>query len=130
MTGHMIETVPTVLVVDDTPQISYMVASVLKTEGFSVLTANNATDAIRLARNHPGGIDLLVSDVMMPGMDGPALVRELRSSVPDLPVILMSGVCQTPELKTAGPVEFLEKPFSLAKLLGRVYILTGRLAPV
>ena len=130
MPGHMIETVPTVLVVDDTPQISSMVASVLKMEGFSVLTANNATDAIRLASNHPGGIDLLLSDVMMPGMDGPALARELRSSKPDLPVILMSGACQNSEMKAGGPVQFIEKPFSLAKLIGMVHILTGRLAPV
>ena len=111
---------PTVLVVDDEPGVRELVAALLREAGFSVTTAANGSDAISVFRTHEGRFNLLISDVMMPGVDGPALVEELRAASPDLPVILMSGACEPSRLRTRKPVMFLAKPFSLKALLSHV----------
>jgi two-component system cell cycle sensor histidine kinase/response regulator CckA len=110
---------PRVLVVDDEPQVCSMVASMLREEGFSVVTAGSGPDAIALSRSHVG-FDLLLTDVSMPGMDGPTLVEELRAAEPDLPVIFMSGNCDGASLRSLAPIRFLAKPFSLDNLLRTV----------
>jgi len=106
--------VPTVLVVDDEPMIRKFVRFVLEREGFQVLIAENGADAIQVSKHHMGKIDLLLSDVTMPGMDGPTLATELVAADPQLPVLLMSGACQGSTDMRFG---FLSKPFSVAKLM-------------
>jgi CheY-like chemotaxis protein len=69
--------VSTILVVDDEPAICKLVGLALEQEGFQVLRAENGFDAIGLSESHSGEIDLLVSDVTMPGMDGPTLAGKL-----------------------------------------------------
>jgi CheY-like chemotaxis protein len=120
-THHFAEesTAPEVLVVDDEPQVCRMVALVLEGEGFSVTTAGNGPDAIALSRSHERKFDLLLTDVSMPGMDGPTLAKELRAAEPDLPVILMSGGCDDAAFRSLTPW-FLTKPFSLDNLLRAV----------
>src|SRR3954453_2529778 len=103
----------TILVVDDERQICIMVARILEREGFSVLTATSGPEALQIARCYPGGLDLLLSDVEMPGIDGASLVQQLRAESPDLPVILMSGTCDLTALSISKPARFLVKPFSI-----------------
>jgi CheY-like chemotaxis protein len=108
----------TVLVVDDEPLMLTMVTQVLQQDGFAVLPAGCGSQAISIFHSHRSDIDLLVSDIRMPEMDGPALAARLKAEAPELPVLLMSGYCE-PEQAWNG-CEFLAKPFSVADLLSRV----------
>jgi two-component system cell cycle sensor histidine kinase/response regulator CckA len=85
-----------------------------------VLTAGSGADAIELSRSHQGEIDLLVSDVRMPQMDGCTLANQLQAENPDLPVLLISGYCENdPEERSRFPL--LPKPFSVTSLLQIVH---------
>src|SRR5206468_10313989 len=80
----------TVLLVEDEPMVRGVAERALTRHGYTVITADNGEDALEiLARNEP--VDLLISDVVMPGMDGPTMVREARQSRPDLKILFMSG---------------------------------------
>ena len=108
---------PTLLVVDDEPAVRGLVAHFLEHEGFLVLTARCGSEALSIARQHRGEIDLLISDIMMPGMDGPSLAKELRALEPRMPVLLMSGYCDVEFDRTFA---FLPKPFYMTDLLDKV----------
>jgi CheY-like chemotaxis protein len=109
----------TVLLVDDEPEIRNMVSDFLRTLGHEVLTAGDANDAVEQARNYEGRIDLLITDVVMPQMDGFELALRLREERADLPVLVMSGFTGGALRKRGrqlGEVPFLSKPFSLRQL--------------
>lgn len=108
----------TILAVDDEEMMRSLIASILRDNGFNVLTADCSTHAMSVFREHAGNIDLLITDVVMPGMDGPTLAAALRTVRPDLPVLLISGYCEPEHL--AGGFEFLSKPFSLSDMLSKV----------
>ena len=110
----------TVLVVDDEPAIRRLIGLVLQEGGFRVLSAEDGLDALRVAELHRGEIDLLVSDVRMPGMDGPTLARKLLSVDPDLPVLFISGYWEDGPLPGDEHFPVLSKPFPLALLLSTV----------
>ena len=111
---------PTALVVDDEPLVRRMVALVLEQDGISVLTAGSGADAIELSRSHHGEIDLLVSDVRMPQMDGCTLANQLQAENPDLPVLLISGYCENDSAERSR-FPLLPKPFSVTSLLQIVH---------
>jgi two-component system cell cycle sensor histidine kinase/response regulator CckA len=111
---------PTILVVDDEPAIRRLIGSVLEEAGFRVLTAENGLDALRVSESHPGQIDLVVSDVKMPGMDGPTLARQLLAADPTLPVLFISGYWEDGPLPGDRRFPVLSKPFELASLLRTV----------
>src|SRR5215475_4449438 len=85
--------VPSILVVDDEPMVCEFVAAALRHKGFSVLTAANGEEAIAVSSRHSGDILLIITDVKMPIMDGPALIRFLSAGTPDIPVLFMSAYC-------------------------------------
>src|SRR5690242_5804709 len=92
--GKQIEpphTQATVLVVDDDARILRVVGLMLSTEGYRVLKADGPEEAVRVFEQKADEIDLLLSDVMMPGMSGPELETRLHQVRPELPVILMTG---------------------------------------
>jgi PAS domain S-box-containing protein len=105
----------TILVVDDEAGIREVAERILIRRGYDVIVASGVDEALDLARRHPGRIDLLVSDVIMPGCNGPELVTRLRAIQPDLPVVFMSGYTGT-ELAERSSIgeryELVEKPFS------------------
>jgi len=112
-----VQNVSTILVVDDEPTVRRMVALVLENEGFCVLTAEGGQEAIDLAHTHAGTIDLLVTDVKMPEMDGCTLAGRLQAEHPELPVLLISGFAENePEVRDLK-YPMLPKPFSLESLL-------------
>ena len=83
----------TVLLVEDEPMVRSVAERALTRHGYTVITADNGEDALEiLAKDEP--IDLLISDVVMPGMDGPTMVREARQSRPDLKILFMSGYAE------------------------------------
>ena len=116
---------PTALVVDDEPLVRRMVALVLEQDGISVLTAGNGPDAIELCRSHPGEIDLLVSDIRMPQMDGCTLANQLQAENPELPVLLISGYWEN-DTAERSRFPLLSKPFSVSSLLQIVHRLLSQ----
>jgi two-component system cell cycle sensor histidine kinase/response regulator CckA len=107
----------TVLLVEDEPMVRSVAERALARHGYTVITADNGEDALEvIARGEP--IDLLISDVVMPGMDGPTMVREARKSRPDLKILFMSGYAEE-QLRNSINIEnvnFLPKPFSVVEL--------------
>ena len=88
-----------------------------------MLEAESGEAALELVADHEGSIELLISDVVMPHMDGPTLVRKARRIWPELKVILISGYAEDTyreSLDAEAWVNFLPKPFTLKQLAGRV----------
>jgi two-component system cell cycle sensor histidine kinase/response regulator CckA len=107
----------TVLLVEDEPMVRSVAERALARHGYTVITADNGEDALEiLAKNEP--VDLLISDVVMPGMDGPTMVREARKSRPELKILFMSGYAEEQLRKSLDieNVNFLSKPFSVIEL--------------
>jgi two-component system response regulator VicR len=107
-----------ILVVDDDRPIADVIGDLLRDEGYDVRIAYNGQAALQDIERRP--VDLVLSDVMMPKLDGPGLVRSLRERGDPVPVILMSAVYQDVDLPG---VEFVPKPFDvghLAALVARV----------
>jgi two-component system cell cycle sensor histidine kinase/response regulator CckA len=107
----------TVLLVEDEPMVRSVAERALTRHGYTVITADNGEDALEIiAKNEP--IDLLISDVVMPGMDGPTMVREARQSRPELKILFMSGYAEEQLRKSIDieNVNFLPKPFSVTEL--------------
>jgi PAS domain S-box-containing protein len=106
-----------VLVVEDEEAVRTMVRRVLEGHGYTVLVAANGLEALELVRRSPTRIDLLVTDVVMPGMGGVALADAARLVRPHLPVILMSGYADGALRSEAlAGTTFLQKPFSPSAL--------------
>jgi two-component system, cell cycle sensor histidine kinase and response regulator CckA len=106
--------IETVLVVDDEPFVRQFVAKALEHDGFAVLVATGAEDALDVARTHRGRIDLVLTDVCMPRMRGTELVPLLMARRPGLRSVYMSG--NTREVPIGQVQPLLEKPFTLAAL--------------
>ena len=115
----------TILLVEDEPTILRMAATMLQREGYTVLPADNVGEAIRLAEAHLGRIDLLVSDVVMPQMNGRELARSILSLNPDLKCLFMSGYTAD-AIAHHGVldegVNFINKPFRRSALLRAVRV--------
>ncbi|CAO4145876.1 cell cycle histidine kinase CckA [Methylorubrum thiocyanatum] len=113
----------TVLLVEDEDPVRAVNSRALSARGYTVLEAASGIEALRLIEEHADGIDVVVSDVVMPEMDGPTLLRELRKHLPDLKVIFVSGYAEDAFRKNLPEGEtfnFLPKPFSLKQLVETV----------
>jgi two-component system cell cycle sensor histidine kinase/response regulator CckA len=113
----------TVLVVDDEPLVRSIAIQTLRALGYTVMEASNGREAFRLAKNHPGRIDLLLTDTIMPLMGGPELARRLKTARPKMRVLFTSGYTGT-MLTDQGTLEsgswFISKPFTFAALAAKV----------
>ena len=107
----------TVLLVEDDPMVRSVAERALTRHGYKVVTADNGEDALEVLRSGET-IDLLITDVVMPGMDGPSMVREARKTWPDLKILFMSGYAEEQLRKSIDieNVNFLPKPFSVTEL--------------
>ena len=113
----------TVLLVEDEDAVRVFGSRALRNKGYRVLEANDGEDALDVINDEGGGIDLIITDVVMPGMDGHTLVRLIREEMPEIKVILMSGYAEDAVPGGIGQdasVHFLPKPFSLHDLAGKV----------
>jgi CheY-like chemotaxis protein len=112
----------TVLIVEDEPRVRRLAVLGLRACGYRVLEAANGSDAIRLALQVGETVDLIVSDVMMPGMSGPALVKKLSAIAPRARVLLMSGHADAALLDEAQELghAFLPKPYTPERLARKV----------
>lgn len=120
--GMIAEPSAIVLVVDDEDMIRALVRSVLESIGCRVIEADCASTALSLAETSPETIDLLVTDVRMPGPSGLELARELRGRQPDLPVVFISGYSgESPVECSPTPItEYLAKPFALPRFIATI----------
>ncbi|MBA4090408.1 MAG: hybrid sensor histidine kinase/response regulator [Sphingobium sp.] len=107
----------TVLLVEDEDMVRAVAERALTRQGYKVLTANDGEQGLEVLGG-PEKIDLLISDVVMPNMDGPAMVAQARRAYPDLPVLFMSGYAEEQLRKSIdiAHVAFLPKPFSVSQL--------------
>jgi two-component system cell cycle sensor histidine kinase/response regulator CckA len=107
---------PAILAVDDDPLVLDFMQTVLRRRGYKVIVAPGGREALEEFRRIGGAVDLLVSDVVMEAMDGPALAREITKAKPGLPVLFVSGYVKSDEeLQRAanlGHLKILPKPFS------------------
>jgi PAS domain S-box-containing protein len=113
----------TVLLTEDEQDVREIAKEFLESGGYKVVEAKDASDAIELARQHNGAIDLLVTDMVMPGMTGQELAVHLQREYPGLCVVFMSGYSEhaAMEMANADPtVRLLSKPFSRGALLRTV----------
>jgi len=120
MSDSLKGTLATILVVDDTEIVLKAVVAVLQNANYRVLPANSGPDAIKLADQTEGVIDLLLSDVDMPKMSGPHLGEILKKTRPDMHVMLMSGGSSGNLLVLNYGWAFIEKPFVASKLVEMV----------
>ncbi len=113
----------TVLLVEDEEEVRLLARDILQQHGYRVIDAGDPEDALSLAERHPGPIRLVLTDVVMPRMSGPALVNRLSVVRPGVKVLYMSGYTAE-ALGHQGVLEagvtLLEKPFTLMRLLGTV----------
>ena len=113
----------TVLLVEDEDAVRVFSARALRNKGYQVVEAKNGESALALLAESGKDFDLLITDVVMPQMDGPTLARKARELLPDLKVIFISGYAEDRVREDLGGVEgshFLPKPFSLKQLAGKV----------
>jgi two-component system cell cycle sensor histidine kinase/response regulator CckA len=120
----------TVLLVEDEPTVRAFVHRVLEQSGFVVLAASHPEAALHIVEAHPGSIDLILSDVVMPGMSGRLMAERLAIRHPEARVLFMSGYIDDPLARkkaAANDVGFLQKPFTSAELTDRIRaVLNGR----
>jgi two-component system cell cycle sensor histidine kinase/response regulator CckA len=113
----------TILLVEDEEAVRSFAARALKLRGYQVLEASGGEEALELVRRHAATIHLLITDVVMPNMDGPTLVRAVRRLRPDMAVIFMSGYAEEAFRRhdeNAAELHFLAKPFGLKQLAAKV----------
>jgi CheY-like chemotaxis protein len=113
----------TVLVVEDEPALRKLTMRVLKSRGYEVLSAENASSTLELVRQYGHTIDLLLTDVVMPDMTGPDLVSRIRELRPELKVLYMSGYSRNVMVEQgvlAVDSNLIVKPFSSAALLTKM----------
>jgi YesN/AraC family two-component response regulator len=103
----------TVLIVDDEATIRTYLQLVLRREGFETVEATNGVEALEVMRRFK--VDILISDVQMPKMDGIGLANAVRAEFPDTPLILISGYADTEQIRNMKVI-FLQKPLRLPAL--------------
>ena len=121
-------TFQTVMVVDDEEVVRIIMVQVLQDNGYTVLEASDGLEALRIAKEHTGRIDLLLTDVKMPGMNGLELAARLLSNRPEMTVLYVSGHAdstrqiqlQEGQFIIEPGANFLHKPFSPDGLLQKV----------
>jgi two-component system, cell cycle sensor histidine kinase and response regulator CckA len=113
----------TVLLVEDEDAVRSFAARALGQRGYHVLEATTGTEALEMFTSYNGDVDLVVSDVVMPEMDGPTLMKHLRSERPDVKIIFISGYAEDAFRRNLSDKEdfmFLQKPFDLKELAAAV----------
>ncbi|MDX1951371.1 MAG: response regulator [Verrucomicrobiota bacterium] len=112
-----------ILVADDDPHVREIVTTILRRAGYPLLVASSGEEALKLFNEHSDQIDLLITDMVMPGLTGDELAAHLRQNKPELKIVFMSGnISYTfqSEIFEAEQATFLSKPFASRELLDAV----------
>jgi two-component system cell cycle sensor histidine kinase/response regulator CckA len=112
-----------ILFVEDESAVRLIAAKLLRQRGYDVIEAADGEEALILAEEHAGTIDMMISDVIMPGLDGPSLLKKARPFLGDAPVMFISGYAESDFsdlLQDEVGVSFLPKPLDIKTLAERV----------
>jgi DNA-binding NtrC family response regulator len=111
----------TILLVDDEQSVRAIVVKILRRAKYNVIEAENGETALQIAKTHPGKIDIVITDMFMPGLRGPEVVQALTPMRPGLRALFMSGYADQ-DSRTSVPsgANFLSKPFSGQELTAAV----------
>lgn len=113
----------TILLVEDEEAVRSFAARALRMRGYNVLEASGGEEALEIVKNDDAKIDLIITDVVMPNMDGPTMVRHVKELKPNLAVIFMSGYAEEAFRRNdqnSEGIHFLPKPFGLKQLAAKV----------
>jgi DNA-binding NtrC family response regulator len=113
-----------ILVVEDAEEVREVVLEVLKSQGYSVLEAADEKDALLICQQYKDTIHLLVSDVVLPGVNGPALARQLVTLHPEMKLLFMSGYTENAIVHHGvldKGVNYIQKPFTMEGLARKVW---------
>ncbi|WP_207456551.1 response regulator [Azospirillum sp. SYSU D00513] len=105
---------PHILIAEDEDLVALALADLLQNQGYRVTVAHNGKQALEAEEREP--VDILLTDMRMPVMDGRELIRHVRQRRPDLPVVVMTGYSENIPREEAGRLAVLRKPFPLGKL--------------
>ncbi len=105
-----------ILVADDEAPLRHLLDRLLQAHGYKVYTAADGLEALRIGREHLDGLDLVIADIRMPGLEGTEVVRLLKESRPALKILLISGYTEGRALVEP----FLQKPFAPSALIAKV----------
>jgi len=122
----------TILVVEDKQQVRGVILDTLEHLGYAVLEASDGTHALEVAAAHTGPIDLLLADIVMPGMHGDEVARRLKEIRPEAKVLFMSGYTKksaADDLVSSSGASFIAKPFSLPELTEKLRSIFGGDSP-
>jgi len=123
----------TIMLVEDEEAVRSFAARALRMRGYNVIEASGGDEALEKMKRETAPIHLLITDVVMPNMDGPTLVRHVKRLKPDMAVIFMSGYAEEAFRRNdenAADLHFLPKPFGLKQLAAKVKeVLSGAPAP-
>ena len=118
----------TVLLVEDEESVRQLIRETLQAKGYKVVEAENGEAGVAAAAKHPGKIDMIITDVVMPGMGGREMVKNLAKSRPETKVLYLSGYTED-AIVNEGTIEsgtaFLQKPFTLQNLSRKVREVLG-----
>lgn len=117
----------TALVADDTDVARKVIIQCLMREGIAVIEAEDGTEAFDIFKKNQNTIDLVITDMLMPGLDGKTLCRKIRTEIPspDIPIIVLTAMSDMSELQEAfkaGASDYLAKPFAREELLARIAV--------
>jgi len=107
--------------VEDEEAVRALMCTALEQQGYRVLIAADGVEALKLIASHSGALELLVTDLLMPGMNGAELGRKVKKRLPGIEVLYVSGYAE--ELRQSGEIDessFLQKPFAPQSLLRKV----------
>ena len=113
----------TILMVEDEKPVRTVSTYALRNKGYNVLEADNGSEALQIVKEHNNKIDLIISDIIMPGINGPDMIKEIHNSHPDIKVIFISGYTEhalMDDVVNNQKIHFLAKPFSLKQLATKV----------
>ncbi len=116
-----------ILVVDDEEEIRGLLRKFLEASGYYVLVAESGPSGLKLAEHFPGSIDLLVTDIRMPHMDGIEFARQMRAVRPEIKILYMSAtVGELSSIELEPSTNFISKPFSEVNLSKMLLHILGR----
>jgi DNA-binding NtrC family response regulator len=122
----------TILIVDDEESLRTVIGDLLSQLGYHILSPSNGPDALALAEAYPGKIDLLLTDVEMDPISGPALAEALIRLRPEMKVVYISGYAATlaPDGTLKPGTILVQKPFTMRMLSAKLYEVLGSPTPV
>lgn len=109
---------PKVLIIDDTEEVLTALCKYFKQKQYEVISASNGLDGLKMIDDQLGGVDLIITDLVLPNISGVAIISIVKKKYPDLPVIAITGWGEHPEAlaKEANADVVMEKPFKLPEL--------------